>query len=163
MEPIIILASIIVLFICLVILIVDYINHRIIDKNSTLKKQLLKINSQYKPQFKFIKNYFTFPFICKSLNQFRNNDNNQSITNFICTIIEEDVGLWQNRYTTIINNQKTNQEYQYKVIEFFQFYLGVDYPKLKRKTIFLNEKRYKKMEDKICKQFILKPPVDLSI
>ena len=45
MEPIIILASIIVLFICLVILIVDYINHRIIDKNSTLKKQLLKILS----------------------------------------------------------------------------------------------------------------------
>lgn len=163
MEPIIILASIIVLFICLVILIVDYINHRIIDKNSTLKKQLLKINSQYKPQFKFIKNNFTFPFICKSLNQFRNNDNNQSITNFICTIIEEDVELWQNRYTTIINNQEINNEYLYKVIEFFQFYLGADYPKLKRKTIFLNEKRYKKIEDKICKNFILKPPINLFI
>ena len=136
-------------------MIIDYINNHIIDKNSTLKKQLLKLNAQYKSRFKFIENNFTFPFICKSLNQFRNNDNDKSITNFICTIIEENVGLWQNRYTTIINNQKTNQEYQYKVIEFFQFYLGVDYTKLKRKTIFLNEKRYKKKEDKICKQFIL--------
>ena len=157
----IILGTLYILFTIIIYLIVNTINKHSIKKNNKIIEHIENINKNYKSLFYFLDTNYTFEFECNSLQKYKNNNNDNSIFNYLCNIVNENPNQWQNLITIINQNKNIYQKYMTNISTIQKQYSGLGYQK--NKYIFLSKKKYLKIEDSLCQKVILKPPITIKI
>ena len=142
-------------------LIIKIINRHSIKKNNKVIEQIENTNKNYQPLFCFLDTNYTFEFKCNTLQKYKNNNNDNSIFNYLCNIINENPNHWQNLITIINKNKSIYQKYMSNIFIIREKYSGLGYQK--NKYIFLSKKKYLKIEDSLCQKAILKPTLETNI
>lgn len=164
MEEILGIISAVIFSIILFLFVTRYISQIIsIKKNSKLFKELIGLNHKYSPLFIKMQNKFKKRYVCNTLQKYRNNCNKTSIINYMCNVVREDEQKWLTIYNKMNKNKSLLKQYleEYEAIK--KMYYGKSYDKVKSGTIFLSEKQYLKLEEKICKRKLLKPITNIEI
>ena len=134
-----------------------------IKSRSVFFQELLKLNHFYSPLFLKLKSIYVITHKCNSLAQFRNNNNVEATIKYLCEIIEPDENIWKDKYAKALQNSKVFDTYMQKFKDLQILYWGASYKAIKKKTIFLTEKQYKKWEERYCESFLLNPVRSLTI
>lgn len=134
-----------------------------IKRKSELFVELKKINGKYMSSFQVFQKKIKIDYICNSLQQYRNNCNKISITNYMCGRIRENEETWKELYNKANSNKNAYEKYlgEYELIK--QVHGGKSYKDIKKRTFFFSEKQYLKFEQKYCNKKMLKPQTSLYI
>jgi len=133
-----------------------------IKKHSKLCLKITEVNNKHEPLFYVLQRQYPIRFVCKNLQKYKNNNNQNSAANYSADLVQADEPTWRDLRSKAESNQNNLQSYlrEYKITK--DQLAGKSYTLVKRKTL-LSEKRYRKHEHKICENQLLKPVTDIQI
>jgi len=134
-----------------------------IKKYSKLFAELTNLNNNYISTFFKIDKKKHIYFRCNSLQQYKNNCNGQSISDYICGYIRESGDNWNELHSNIKSNKTNLDKYlaEYEIIK--QEHRGKSYNYIHPKTFLFSEEQYIVFEEKYCQRKQLKPRTTFKI
>ena len=139
-----------------------YVHVSNIKKHSKLYIALMLLNDKYNPLLYELPGVYPARLVCNSLQKYRNNDNLAAITKYLCGYVRENEKMWKDRFDKAQSNKVQHKKYTDEYELHKKNLAGTSYLETKNKTL-LSEKRYKKLEEKICEANVLKSITGLSI
>ena len=112
--------------------------------------------------FNIVQRTHTIYYSCNSLQRFKNNNNGNAITNYLCRYIMEQAGYWNDLYGKLESNRNKLMEYLYEYEKIKSNHAGKSYVEIKRK-IPMTKNWINKHEEKALVKIKLRPNTNIDI
>lgn len=134
-----------------------------VQKKSELLIELKKLNDKYICLFQVFQRKIKIDYICNSLQQYKNNCNRISVTNYLCGRMGENEETWNQLYNKANSNKNIYEKYlnECKIIK--NIHGKKSYADIKKITFCFSENQYIDLEEKFYRKEILVPQTSLYI
>ena len=130
-----------------------------VKKHSELFICVMELNRKYKTLFQLVQSVYHVNYTCTSLQQLRNRNNIETMTNYLCGLMKERGSSWYAIYEKMEANKKHLREYNSEYKTLISSLAGNSYDKVKNHSI-MSEDQYKRLEVRMCNR--RKPPIAIT-
>jgi len=151
-----------ILLLCVFFVIRHLVHFSGIKKHSRLYIEIMSLNDKYISLLNEIHEAYAVEYVRNSLKRFRNNNDESSIMKYLCGCVRESEEKWQKLLDMAAHNKTKADDYisEYEVHR--ENLAENSYSEIKS-VIPMSEKRYKKLENMLCKEILLRPVTNVKI